>query len=102
MIDGFNQDNAIYPWIHKRQGEKLDYTWDISKDLALLGGDTIATYVITQHAGLTRTVQMNTATTVTAWFAGGVVGEDMWATCTFTTVGGREIVRTIYLRIIPR
>ncbi len=75
----------------------LDYQWDWSSWLPT--GDTIASATVTAETGLTVGSYSNTATAVTAWLSGGIVGESYNVTCRVVTANGRTDDRTITLLV---
>lgn len=75
----------------------LDYQWDWSSWLPT--GDTIASATVTAETGLTVDSYSNTATAVTAWLSGGMVGESYSVTCRVVTADGRTDDRTITLLV---
>ena len=74
----------------------LDYIMDFSD---WLDTDTITSHTVTVDSGITKDSSSNTTTTVTAWISGGTAGNTYDVTFRITTVGGREIDRTIRIRI---
>jgi hypothetical protein len=87
--------------IKKDPQATLDYTIDLADWLAL-SSDVLATVTWTMSAGITKTAQSNTTNLAIGWFSGGTVGAMEWATCHFTTSGGRIDDRTIYFQISNR
>ena len=74
----------------------LDYTQDWTKWLA---GDTIAsaTASIGTQTSIAVDSTTHTASTVTAWVSGGVVGARYYVTVTVVTVGRRTDERSFYI-----
>jgi hypothetical protein len=100
MIITWNDDNLDHVWIPHTVGEELDYTANFAEQLAEDGGDTIDTTktVITKHAALTQVRTSQTSTAVTAWFTGGIAGEDLWFKVHVETFGQRKYDKTLWLR----
>lgn len=69
---------------------RKDYEFDWRRWLA---GDTIAAHTVTAAAGLTVTSSAS-ATAVTVWASGGVVGVAYTVTCHIETAAGRVDERT--------
>ena len=121
MMDGFNTLGTSVPWINKRPGEVLDYVWDVSDYLAVLGGGaTLSTISVIADAGITigaspapainasplsvtmpdgsaKTIAPGEA--VTIWLSGGAVGSRYDITLTATS-GARTIQRTFQVRVV--
>lgn len=90
--------------IEKGTGEDLDYSLDLSGWLGNTPGETLLTTTWALSAGL---INQNPSTvpagpaTATVSLAGGVLGNNEWATCTFTTATRRG-QRTLHLPIVLR
>lgn len=79
----------------------LDWAFDWTNWLAV--GETISgTPVVTVDSGLVKDSQSNTATKVTVWLSGGVLGATYEVACRITTNQGRTDERTIGIRITDR
>ncbi len=89
------------PSILKDPSAVLDYSFDWSAWLA--EGESIVTYDVTVD-GVTKNSQARAGAIVTAWIAGGTLGEVASVTCAVTTdsVPARTEQRTVYLRIQER
>lgn len=87
---------AIFP---KGPGENLDYTIDGTE---YLGADTILTVAWTFPAGINKTAEMFSATSMTVWVSGGTVGTNYALPVTFTTVAGRTVERSIQINVVSR
>jgi hypothetical protein len=75
----------------------LDYKWDWSAWLD--AAETIQTAAVTAPAGITKDLQSNTTTTVTAWLSGGTVGETYKIGCKIVTNQGRADERSIMITV---
>jgi len=75
----------------------LDYQWGWAEWLA--SGETITAAVITVPDGITLDSQVDTDTSVTAWFSGGTVGNGYKVVCHITTSNDPPRIddRSIYL-----
>lgn len=85
----------------------LDYTWDWNSTTApggpwLAAGETISSHTVTVPAGITKTDETITGGKITAWIAGGTVGNIYPMVCRIVTSAGRTDERTIRLRIVER
>jgi len=77
----------------------LDYPVNFSD---WLGVDTIDSHTVTAESGLTKDSSSNDSTTVTAWVSGGTVGNTYDLTYHIVTTAGREIDRTIKIKVRSR
>ena len=75
----------------------LDYTLDFTN--WLVDTDTISTIVVTADTGITVDSSSNTTTTATAWLSGGTAGTAYDVTYHVNTAGGRQVDRTIRIRV---
>jgi hypothetical protein len=95
------------PTIDKDPNAILDYVWDWSAWLAVVG-DAIASHTITINDGVANSLTLNSSTntagTVTAWLSGGTVGEKVKVTCRITTSNATPRVddRSVYIKIRER
>ena len=64
--------------------------------------ETIASYVITVPAGLTKVSDTQADGIVTVWLSGGTVDEWYKVACKITTSKGRVEERTIYIQVQER
>lgn len=101
MTDTYDTTNPAKPTIGKDPDATLDYSWDWSAWLLPLV-DTLDSFEIVLSAGLTLVSSSMKTGVVTAFLAGGVVGETASATCRVVTTGGRVDDRSIYLKIKDR
>lgn len=77
---------------------RLDYSWDWT-DL-LDDGDTVVTATVTVVVGTVTATSVTIASPhVTAWVAGGALGETAAIVCHVTTAAGRVDERTLRLYI---
>lgn len=78
--------------------EVLDYSIDWT---ARLDGDTITAFTPTlvNAAGVTIDFHTNTTVTSTVWLSGGTLGETVSIRYHVTTAGGRQMERTLSVRI---
>lgn len=93
--------------INKDPAAELDYTFDWTAYLSPMLEIIVGTPVITiknNNAVNTATLthQSNTTTIVTAWIAGGTIGDTLSVNCKIVTQGGRTDDRTIYIKIKAR
>lgn len=120
-MDGFVTIGASVPWINKRPGEVLDYVWDVSDYLAVLGGGaTLSTISVIADDGITIgtspapainvsplqvTLADGSSKTIAAgeaaviWISGGTIGSRYDITATATS-GARTIQRTFQVRVV--
>lgn len=108
MTDTYTTDIYGHHNIDKLAGERLDYPFDFTAHLAALG-DAIAPVsasvpVPVSFAAPGAAVDpepgaSSSPTIMVAWVAGGTPGTTVPLSCTIVTVGGRTIVRTVYLKI---
>lgn len=85
----------------KDPDELLDYEFDFSLELDT--GDTLLSYTLFVDNGhCTISTSSNGADSVTAWFAGGELGETCEIRCRAVTAAGRTIERTGRLLIRRR
>lgn len=96
----------------KDPDDVLDYRWDWAADLP--DGDTItsATFTVTTDQGAvvpdsdTTPVEVdsysNTTTTATAWLSGGTLRSSYLVVCHAVTTGGREMDKTLKLKIAQK
>lgn len=94
--------SAGKPTIEKDPNAVLDYTFDFTDWLAVVG-DTINS--VTFPATVAVTVAGSAITAgkkVVAWVSGGTIGSPASLTARIVTVGGRTDDRTVYFKIKQR
>lgn len=96
------------PTIDKDPNAVLDYVWDWSAWLAVVG-DSIASHLVIvstlNEEGVATTLTLDqhshTAGTVTAWLSGGTAGEKVKVTCRITTSNTIPRIddRSVYIKL---
>ncbi len=82
----------------KTSAEVLDYTINWATFLVT---DTISTSTWSLPAGITTTSNSNTTTTTSIFLATGAVDKTYLISNTITTAGGRTVVRSFSISIVP-
>lgn len=85
--------------------EALDFTIDYNDPIEqYLGDDTIQSSSWVVGDGMSILLDTNTDTTATAWvdITTAVVGDTVELKNSITTVGGRDVARTLELVVIPK
>lgn len=80
----------------KDPAARKDYEFDWAD---WLRGDTIVDHLVTADEGLTVADSSQTATAVTVWLSGGVLGQTAAVTCHIKTAAGRELDGTIVVTV---
>lgn len=85
------------PVKEKAPGERLDFAWDYSNELALTPGDEIVDSAWVVPAGLNHLEEQDQLVSPLAifWCDGGTVGEAYDCVNTATSAQGRIYIRTI-------
>lgn len=83
----------------KDPNASLDYQWNWTDWLET---DTISSHSVIVPSPLVLVSSSHTATAVTAWISGGVVGRTYTVICRITTASGRVDDRSITLEIRER
>lgn len=96
----------------KDPGDVLDYRWDFAAETNdsdsngdwLTDAETITSHTITAPTGLTLDSSSITdaGTSVTAWFSGGTANVNYYPKCTITTSAGRQLERSMKIRVRER
>ena len=88
----------FYPTsVTKDADSTLDYIFDFSN---WLNADTISSHTCTVDTGLTKNSSVATATQVTAWLAGGTVGNSYKVKCQVVTNGGRTDEGIVLVKVV--
>ena len=102
MADTYYTDTDGLMTIDKDPSDVLDYPVDWTAWLATISDTITGTPVWTVGTGLTKDSQANTTTTATAVISGGTAGQKYPVANKITTVGGRTVERTFWIKVLNR